>query len=152
LSQELINLEHVINQLPNSNAWHYFLQEEKEGFAYIDKRSGRPDSLTFSIPVIPGSGKNSNLTLSNLSQELGYHVTEITEKEIRFLVFKFLQKYSKILNVDLSEIDEIKISNPIDYLWDIYITRKHNNIRVRDSNIEIVINHQEFPQKFNAKL
>jgi len=67
-------------------------------------------------------------------------------------VFKFLQKYSKILNVDLSEIDEIKISNPIDYLWDIYITRKHNNIRVRDSNIEIVINHQEFPQKFNSKL
>ena len=49
LSQELINLEHVINQLPNSNAWHYFLQEEKEGFAYIDKRSGRPAALTFSF-------------------------------------------------------------------------------------------------------
>jgi len=141
LSQELIELKQIINQLPNSNTWQYLLQEKKEGFVWIDKRSGRPAALTFSIPLIPGSGKNNNITLNKLSQELGYSISNITEKEIKYVVLRFLQEYSKILDIDLNEIDEIRISNPVDYLWNIFITRKYKDLKVRDSNIVIVINH-----------
>jgi len=141
ISQTNSPVEMMMDKLPNKAIWESFLTSNKNGFAYIDPRSGRPVSLTFIFPFIPGDGVNNHLTLKDISAAVSYKVSNITEKEIKTLALQFLNKYSSLLLIDVKEIDEIKVGRPADYLWQIYISRKIGGIPVRDSNITLTINH-----------
>src|SRR4030042_2147424 len=67
-------LANVIEQLSNKQAWHSFLSQHKEAYIYIDPRSGRPVSLMYPYPLIPGSGDVNSITFKSLSAILGYKV------------------------------------------------------------------------------
>ncbi len=141
ISQTNIPITDIINQLANKNKWWEYLQLNKGNHAYIDPRSGRASSIISSIPIIPGSGVNNNITYDYVSLNVGYPVNEITENEIRILVKNFLRNNADLLNINVNEIDEIKVGHPADYLWHIFITRQFNGVPVRDANIALVINH-----------
>jgi len=140
-SQINVNIEQIINQLPNSSVWNSFLASNKDGYAHIYLRSGRPVSLTYVFPFIPGTSGKNNITLKDLSRSLGYEVKRITDDVIRDVARKFVKDYAALLNINPDEIGEIRVGNPVDYIWQIYITRQVQGIPVRYSNITLIINH-----------
>jgi len=141
ISQSNVAIGDLINQLPNGESWRLFLKQNEGSYVYIDPRSGRPSSIVSAIPIIPGSGVGNRITFEDISRRLGYEVKEITEVEVKLLVKDFLKDYSELLRINPDEIAEIRVGHPLDYLWQVFITRQVKGIEVRDANIALVINH-----------
>lgn len=107
----------------------------------MDSCTGRASSIIVSIPLVVGSDKNNTITFKSLSQKLGYKVDFINEKVIRDALFMFLNEYNSILDIKIKEIGEIRISNPAENLWQVFMTRQVEGIIVRDSSIVATINN-----------
>lgn len=135
------SLADVINQLPNAVLWKQFKSEQKDSFVYIDPRSGRPLTLIYPLPFIPGTGEGNNITLDYLSAKLGITVREINEEVMKGLILHHIKKYKELLLLNMDEIGDILITQPADYLWHINVWRKYKGIPVKDSRITFVINH-----------
>lgn len=141
IPQAPVPVDQVLSQMQNNTVWNDFLNKNV-GSAYIDPRSGRPASLTHSIPFIPGTGQGNNITLGSLTALLGYQVDKVNESVVKNLTLRFLAKYSALLNINMKEIGEIRAVNTDgDYLWHIHIQRQINGIPVRSSKITITVNH-----------
>ena len=141
ISQTNVPLSQAIGQFKNAYDWKAFTMANADGYIYIDPRSGKPTSITTVFPLIPGIGTNNTITKETLSKTLGYQVDQITEREVRDVVIKFLGRYAYLWNLNMNEIGNIRITNPVDYLWQVYITRQINGIPVRDAHIALTINH-----------
>ena len=141
LSQTTVPLEQVINQLPNRASWESFSKTYKDANIYIDPRSGKPASIIVSIPLIPGTGSNNNITIETLSRVLGHEITNVGKDIIKDVALKFLKENESTLNINTQELMEIRVGNPVDYLWQVFVTRQLNGIPIRDANIILTINH-----------
>lgn len=141
ISQTNIAIGDIVSQLPNGQRWMQFLSSNSSNYAYIDPRSARPSSIISTIPIIEGSGSGNSIALDEISLRVGYEVKEVTEQEIGILVMDFLRAVADLLRINLDEIGEIRIGHPVDYLWQIFITRQVKGVPVRDANIVLVINH-----------
>jgi len=141
ISQSNIPLDQIINQLINKEEWEKFTAANKGGTVFIDPRSGRAVSITYVIPLLPGTGVNNDMTLEKLSKLLGYKITEVNKNVVREVASKFIEKNAALLNINPREIREIKVENTASYLWQVFITRQVDNVPVRDSNIVLTINH-----------
>ncbi|OGF68076.1 MAG: hypothetical protein A2Y62_19670 [Candidatus Fischerbacteria bacterium RBG_13_37_8] len=141
ISQTNISLAQIIDKLSNRTEWHTFTTAHKEGYVYIDPRSGRPSSITMVVPLIPGTGDGNTVTLESLASSLGYPVKDINEKVVEEVVTNFLRQHAALLNIDMNEIEHMRITHVTDFLWQVYITRQVNGIAVRDANMIMTINH-----------
>ena len=134
-----LKINQIISDLPNSKIWRSFLSAHKDSYAYIDSRSGRPTSIVVSIPLILGSGVNNNSIQGTLVKAPKQNSIQITKDKMRAIAQQFIQQNTALLNIKSDEIGEIRISNPTDYLWQVFIKRQKNNISVRDSNLSLTI-------------
>ena len=141
VSQTTAPLADVFNQLPNKVLWQQFLEKNKDSSIYIDPRSGRPASLMTAIPIIPGTGDSNKISLKDISMKLGYEVKAIGDKEVKHLILAFANDHAALLGIQMNEIGEIRVGNPIDYLWGITIGRAIQGIPVRDAYLSFTINH-----------
>lgn len=140
-SQTNLPLKLAAKQLSNAQIWNDFLSKAPEAVVYIDPRSGRPTSVIVPIPFIPGTGNHNSLTLYDISNKLGRKVEIIGDAEIKALTKQFLQSYASLLSINTEEIGDIKVGKANEYMWHIYIQRVVNGIPVRNSFINIVVNH-----------
>src|SRR4030042_4430902 len=138
---QLVPLNDIIQQLPNTAIWENYILIHNCDYIYIDPRSGRPSSIICSEPVIPGSGSNNNITMHNLSRMIKKEIASLNEDTIKNIVLQFLNDHAELINIAMNEIAEIKVAQPTEFLWQIFIKRNYKNITVRDSNISITINH-----------
>ena len=134
-----VELSNIVDSLPNSNLWKKFYIEHPEAIIYFDPRSGRPVSVIYPFPIIPGNG--NGMILDDVSRALKRTVTDITEREIKELVLLFLEGYSDLLRLSMDEIGEVRIEEPSDTLWHVHIKRQYRGILVSDSNISFSIKH-----------
>lgn len=141
ISQTNAPLEQVINQLANATEWHQFLAKEKGSIVYIDPRSGKPASLITAIPLLPGDGYGNHILMSDISKRLGYEVQQIQETDVKHLIMNFIRENSGVLGLNVDEIGKIRTGHPVDYLWQISISRKVKGIQVRDAYLSLTINH-----------
>ncbi|OGF65579.1 MAG: hypothetical protein A2Y62_12660, partial [Candidatus Fischerbacteria bacterium RBG_13_37_8] len=141
ISSTQVPMEEIIGQLSNSNAWNAFLAEHKSAYVYFDPRSGRPVSLMYPQPIIPGTGEGNQVTLADFSPTLGREITEVNAQVVREVVLKHLTKYASLLNINVDEIGEIRATNFVENVWHVNATRKVNDILVRDATISLLINH-----------
>ncbi|OGF68079.1 MAG: hypothetical protein A2Y62_19690 [Candidatus Fischerbacteria bacterium RBG_13_37_8] len=141
ISQTNIPLQQIIDKLQNRIEWQSFITANKGGYIYIDPRSGRPSSITYVFPMIPGTGENNAITLATLEHSLGYQVTEINERVVEDIVTAFLRRHAALLAINLDEIEHMRNTSVTDFLWQVYIKRQVNGIPVRDANIVMTINH-----------
>ena len=139
ISQSTVPVEQLFSQLSNAKALQNLLAQHG-GFIYIDPRSGRPSSLTATIPLIPGTGSGNKITFADISAKLGYPVTSIGEKEIRAILLKFIQEHAAALNINIKEIGTIRTTQ-IEDLWQVSIRRESNGIPVRGAFLSLAINH-----------
>ncbi len=136
-----VELSEIVDSLIDGESWNRFKIEHPGAIIYFDVRSGRPVSILYPFPIIPGSGDGNKVTLDELSNKLGRKVERITEKEIKELILLFLADYSDLLRISMNEIGEIRIGKPSDTLWHIHIRRQYKGIQVKDSNISVSIKH-----------
>jgi len=141
LSQTNVPLGDVLNKLSNRGEWQKFLDTNKGSVVYSDPRSGRPVTIVTAIPIIPGTGNSNYLTMLDISKRTGYEVKEITEREVKQLIITMLRDNVDLLGLNMDEIGEIRIGNPVDYLWHISVSRAVQGIPVRDAYISFAINH-----------
>ncbi len=141
ISTSEATLQEVINSLPNKNEWLRFINQHKDAHIYIDPCSGRPITLMYPLPFIPGTGEGNDITLEKLSSTLGYKINEINDELLKKLIVNHIEKYRNILLVNINEIGDILVSHPAEYLWHINVWRKYKEIPVKDSRITFVINH-----------
>ncbi len=134
-------LEEVINQLPNKDAWNNFASKIDHVIIYIDPRSGRPDSIIYPHPIIPGTGDKNNITLGHLTVKLGYNVTEVTSDVIKDLLLRHIREYNSLIRINLDEIGDIRIDQVDEAMWDASIRRQVNGIPVRESRLAFTIKH-----------
>jgi len=136
-----VPLLEVINQLPNKDVWNSFVAQHDSIIVYIDPRSGRPDSLIYPYPFIPGDGERNNVTLGDLTVKLGYNVTEVNADVIKDLLLQFIRQHNSLIRINLNEIGDIRVDQVDDTLWDASIKRQVNGIPVRESRIAFTIKH-----------
>src|SRR4030042_2294556 len=141
ISTSQVPLSEIINQLPNRYAWQSFSRAQKNAFIYIDPRSGRPVSLMYPLPIIPGTGEHNTVTLASLSASLGYKVNSGTKEVVQDIILQHLRQYSSLININMDEIGEIRINNISESVWHIHIKRQYQGIHVQDTNISFAINH-----------
>jgi len=141
ISQTNMPFEQLIDKLPNKDVWLSFIKSREVNYIYLDPRSGRPTSVINVIPFIPGDGVGNKLTLRDISEKLGYEINEIDEEVVGRLVLQFLKENADLMRLDITEVGEVRVSAVTDFLWQIYITRKHKGIPVRSSNIVMSINN-----------
>ena len=141
ISQTNVALDEIMYRLATAKEWRSFFEQHTDGYVYIDPRSGRPSSVTTTIPIVPGTGAYNNLTIQDISRNLGYQVKVIDAHAIQDLVLQFLTVHSGIMNLERAEVGPIRIGNPADHLWGIFISRQVKGIPVRDSNITIMIHY-----------
>src|SRR4030042_3429571 len=141
VSQITNALQDVLCQLPNKAVWEQFIVQHKNAHVFIDPRSGRPSTIITVIPIIPGMGDNNSITLKNVSLKVGYNVDKIGTNEVKQLILRFIGENTALLGIKMDEIGEVRIGNPVDYLWDIFIKREIQGIPVRNANLNFSINH-----------
>jgi len=141
ISTSQVELSELINSLSNSEGWKKYQLEHPDAIIYFDPRSGKPVSIIYPIPIIPGDGDGNNLTLEDISAKLNRDVKRITEEEVKALVLLFLKENSGLIGVSMDEVGEIKVGNPSETMWNVHIKRQYKGIPVKDSRISFTIKH-----------
>jgi len=131
----------IINSLSNKAEWQLFSAKYKDAFIYFDPRSGRPVSIMYPVPLIPGKGTQNNVTLESVSTAVGYRVKAVTEREIKALILNLLREHTALVRISMDEVGEIRIGNPSETMWHVQVRRQVNGIPVRDANISFTIKH-----------
>ncbi len=139
ISQYQVRLEEIIDRLVNKEEWRRFISDKGGIQVYIDPRSGRPVSVVYSLPIIPGAGYGNNIKLSDVSQVVGYEVKEITADVVRDLLIDFIKEKLGIIRDDLEQIGEVRINEVAFGLWHVHMKRQYRGIPVRDANISFAI-------------
>ncbi len=140
-SQTNLPLSLIASQIPNTEQWNNFLTKYPEAIIYIDPRSGRPTSIIVPIPFIPGTSSKNYLTIDDISNKLGRKIKEIRDVDVNELILQFLKDNKDLFKIDINEIGPIKSTKVTNDIWYIYIKRVVKGIPVKDSFINISINH-----------
>ncbi|OGF67454.1 MAG: hypothetical protein A2Y62_14235 [Candidatus Fischerbacteria bacterium RBG_13_37_8] len=141
ISSTQVPLVEIAAQLATASAWNAFTAQYDSIYVYFDPRSGRPDSLMYPSPLIPGDGEGNRVSLNTLANQLGYKVDTVTLDVIKDLLIQHLRKHNNLLNINLNELGNIRGMQVSPNLWNANFTRQINGIPVRDSNVSFTINH-----------
>ncbi|MCI0617477.1 endopeptidase, partial [bacterium] len=118
--------------MTNSQAWDSFLAKYGPGaVVWFDPRSGYPMSIVAPIPLIPGKGSGNQLTLKNISLQLGKPVSEVTADIVGELFRNFIIKNQAAIGIDVNQLGAVKAVKINDRLWHVNIPQVVNGIPVR---------------------
>ncbi len=122
----------IAPQMSNSQAWDSFLAKYGPGsVVWFDPRSGYPMSIVAPIPLIPGKGSGNQLTLQNISLQLGKPVKEVTADIVGELFRNFIIKNQSAIGIDVNQLGLVKATKINDRLWHVTIPQVVNGIPVR---------------------
>ncbi len=142
ISTANVPLGAVVGRLPNARAWSEFLKiHGPETSIHIDPRSGTPSSITFSVPLIPGNGRNNRITLAELERFVGAPLEEVTAKAAAERFRQYVFGLGDILAVDLAQIGTAEAIKVSDELWHFNISQQVDGIRVREGRVTGTVNH-----------
>ncbi len=141
ISQTQVALSEIVNKLVNKDAWNSFLNKHNNAIVYFDPRSGRPVSIIYPHPIIPGKGDNNNVTLQSISNRIGHVVKEVNREVVKDLLMQHLKEFNNLIRINLNEIGEIRINQISESLWHAHFRRQINGIPVRESTIAFSIKH-----------
>lgn len=141
MSTAAVELDAIIAHLPNQTSWTDFRSRQKAGMvAYIDPRSGKPASIVLSVPLIPGSGTDNHLTLTDLGQRLGKPVQEITSNEVAEAVKQYILSIREVLAVAGDQLGPVQAGRATADIWQISIPQQVNGVPVRHGRLVATIN------------
>jgi subtilisin-like proprotein convertase family protein len=140
IGNKAVSFANVSNTLSNKGAIDAFVAQYGSGAIHIDPRSGAVMSMTAAIPLIPGKGMGNNLTIQNISGQLGRQVDAINSDAVAELFRNFLIKNQAALGIDTDQLGPVRAEKINDRLWNINIQQTVNGIPVRWGRYVAVIN------------
>ncbi len=139
-------LEQVESTLANAAAWGQFRASIAQGLAqgqavraFIDPRSGAASNIIGAFPLIPGSGVGNQVTLESLRQGLGIQATAVTSDVVAQAVRQWVASHRKVLNIDASQLGEVRAEAVRDDLWHVSISQAYQGIPVRYGRVAATI-------------
>jgi hypothetical protein len=94
--------------LTNKGSIDAFVAQYGSGAIHIDPRSGTIMSMTVAIPLIPGKGVGNNLTIQNISNQLGRSIDSVNSDIVSELFRNFLIKNQTVLGIDINQLGPIR--------------------------------------------
>jgi trimeric autotransporter adhesin len=142
ISSTNVSLADVRGQLLNDNAWDKFFGKYGIEFhVFLDPRSGTPTNIMGPIPMIPGSGVNNSVQLSDVSRIYGQPVKKITAKIVESLITSFIKENQNTFGIDIKQLGRARAEQISENLWNVNISQKVNGIPVRYGRIAAMISH-----------
>jgi hypothetical protein len=145
ISTANVRLEEVIDQMPNRAAWQTFLQarvaSDSSMEVMIDPRSGAAVNLLASHPLIPGTGKANQVTLGDLSRDLGRAITNVDDAVVAAAARRYALRNRDLLGIDTQQLGEAIAAQVTPNLWQVSIQQVYRGIPVRDGRLAATINH-----------
>ena len=142
ISTATVPLGEVIAQLPNSAAWTEFLaNQDPLTAAFIDPRSGTAASIVMVAPLIPGTGKDNQLTIQTLASTLGRPIEAVTPEVIAEIVRAYVLKYGEVLGIATEQLGPFKAVPVTDDIWQLSVPQEVGGIPVRYGRLVATLNH-----------
>lgn len=124
------------------SAWDQLMKAAGSGAqAYLDPRSGTPTNIFSAIPLIPGTGVGNSVTPAGVAAALGHPINEIGSTEVAELMQRFIERHRVALNVDTSQLGEIRAVQVTPELWHIRIPQQVGGIPVRYGHLSATLSH-----------
>ncbi|MCI0657636.1 MAG: endopeptidase [Acidobacteria bacterium] len=137
-----VPLADVSSRLANAKAWSAFLKTHgPEVSVHIDPRSGTPSSILASVPLLPGTGKNNRVTLTELERLVGAPLEELTVEAAAERFKQHVVNLRDVLDIDLDQLGTVEAVRISDELWHFSIPQQVTGIPVRDGRITGTVNH-----------
>jgi hypothetical protein len=145
LSTANVRLEEVVDQMPNRAAWQTFLQARAASDSpmevMIDPRSGAAVNLLASQPLIPGTGRANQVTLAELSRDLGRVVSSVDALVVAAAARRYAVRNRDLLGIDPQQLGEARATEVNPNLWQVSIGQVYQGIPVRDGRLAATISH-----------
>ncbi|HSE42868.1 MAG TPA: endopeptidase, partial [Acidobacteriota bacterium] len=104
IGNKALSFSDVSAALTNKGSIDAFVAQYGSGAIHIDPRSGAIMSMTVAIPLIPGKGVGNNLTIQNLSGQLGRSIDAVNSDVVSELFRNFLIKNQAALGIDANQL------------------------------------------------
>ena len=142
ISSANVDLQEVLNQLPNKQEWNDFFTRHGQNFhVFIDPRTAKPTNIMGAVPLIPGNGVGNRVSLTDISQKLGRNLTSVDSNAVADLVRDFIQENRKVLAIDTRQLGKIKSEKITEDLWQVSVPQEVSGIPVRHGRIIATISH-----------
>jgi hypothetical protein len=142
ISTGALRLDDALKQLSNASAWQDFKDLHARPIAVsIDPRSGTPMSIATSDPLIPGTGMDNKLSLSDLELSLGYTVKGITASVVGDRVKQYVLSHADVFEIATDQLGTPNASLVNDNDWQVSIPQVIGGIPVRQGRVLATLNH-----------